>query len=172
MIYRKIIMPVCISISFFIAACFITPSVMAERIMAVQVKQSQIRATPSYLGKILARMSYGEKVSIISERAGWYKVKKMTVPAVVGWMNASSLANPRVVLKAGDKTVQGKTTTEEVALAGKGFNASIEKDYEKSKSNLDYTWVDKMEKISPTPEEVTAFLVEGNLSLGEGEYHE
>lgn len=167
--YRKKIKWGCFLFCLLAVNIFLIPSVMAERIMAVSVKQSQVRATPSYLGKILARLAYGDKVSILAEKGGWLKVKSVTAPSLVGWTNASALANPKVVLKAGTKTAESGAATGEVALAGKGFNAAIEKDYAKNNSALDYTWVDRMEKITPAPEAVEKFLVGGNLSVGEGE---
>jgi len=42
--------------------------------MSVQVKQGQVRATPSNLGKILATLSYGDRVEILEDKDGWIRI--------------------------------------------------------------------------------------------------
>jgi len=150
-----------------LAGGFLVPEIsLAERIMTVQVKETQVRTTPSFLGKIVARVSYGEKVSVISTGKTWFKVKKITAPAVVGWVHGSALTTVKVTLKSGDKTAQGKASTREVALAGKGFNESIEGVYAVNHPDLDFSGVDRMEKISPAMKDVEKFMTDGDLTVG------
>ena len=54
-----------------------------------------------------------------------------------------------------------------MALAGKGFNESVEKEY-KAEGNVDYTWVERMQQIVVSPDQLAAFINQGGLSSPEG----
>ena len=83
-------------------------------------------------------------------------------------MHGSALSPVKLILRSGDQSQTGKASSREVALAGKGFNQKIEGGYALDHQNLNYGWVDKMEKISPDMEEVEKFVVNGSLSLENG----
>jgi uncharacterized protein YgiM (DUF1202 family) len=134
--------------------------------MTVTVKETQIRATPSYLGKILGKLSYGANVQVLATQSGWVKVALPTGKGE-GWVNLSALKEYKGDLKAGGENVAQSADSKAVSAAGKGFTKEIEEQYQKDKK-LDYTWVNAMEKYSITPEQVAAFLKSGGLagSLG------
>lgn len=137
--------------------------------MNVTVQQTQVRATPSYVGKILAVLAYGDKVTVLDQPANapknWVKVS-VAGKNVQGWVNLTALTEKEVKVQAGGDVDHGASSGE-VALAGKGFSEEVEKQY-KADGNLDYTWVDKMGKITVPPEEVAAFLQKGGLSTEGG----
>jgi SH3-like domain-containing protein len=134
--------------------------------MSVQVKETQIRATPSFLGKILGVLSYGDRATVLAEKNGWARI---SLPAGKGegWVNLSALSPKRIVLKAGSQEVASGASSGEVALAGKGFNKEVEAEYRDEKE-LDYSWIDKMESFRVSPEQVLAFLQQGGLSTSLG----
>ncbi|HTO21218.1 MAG TPA: SH3 domain-containing protein, partial [Spirochaetia bacterium] len=130
-------------------------------------KQTQVRDKPSYLGKILGVLSYGDRVTVVDDsNKAWLKV---TGPdgKLTGWVSASALTTKKIVLAAGSENVQQGASSGEVALAGKGFNEDVEQKY-KSEGKLDYTWVDKMETYNPSPDQVAAFLQQGGLNTSGG----
>jgi hypothetical protein len=133
--------------------------------LSVQVKEGQMRSTPSFLGTIVARFPYGERVVLIEDRDGW---KKVSGKGVQGWMHSSALTTKTIVLKAGAENVQTGATGGEIALAGKGFSEEIEKQYKGQNKNVDFTWVDRMERFKVTPEEMQAFLKQGQVVPMEG----
>ena len=135
--------------------------------MSVQIRDGQVRATPSFLGKIVGTVSYGDRVAIREEKGAWAKVK-LPERALEGWMHTSALSEKKIVLKAGASDVEQTASTEEIALAGKGFNEEVEAKYKKDK-NLDYTWIDRMETFVFPPTELAAFMDEAGLSLGGAE---
>ena len=138
--------------------------------MSVIVKQTQVRATPSFLGKVLGVLAYGDKVTILDQPAGASKSwMKIGVPEknLQGWVSASALTEKEVKLQAGSENVQQGASSGEVALAGKGFNEEVEKQY-KADGKLDYTWVDRMETYNPTDSQVAAFLKQGGLNTSGG----
>lgn len=130
--------------------------------MSVVVREAQVRATPTFLGKIVATLAYADRVTVLERQGGWVKV---TAPSgAEGWVHASALTEKRVALQAGGERVAQGASSSEVALAGKGFNKQVEERF-KEEEQLDYTWVDRMETFVESPEEIAAFLAEGDLEL-------
>jgi len=136
-----------------------------QKTMSVQVKEGQIRNTPSFLAKILAKPTYGDRVEIIQDKGAW---KKVASRGVQGWMHASALTTKTVVLRAGATNVETTATGSEIALAGKGFNEEVEKQYKSLNRNLDYTWVDRMERFQVSSDQMEAFLKQGKVTPPEG----
>ncbi|HUX21577.1 MAG TPA: SH3 domain-containing protein [Spirochaetia bacterium] len=134
------------------------------KVMSVTVKEAPVRATPSFLGKIVADLSYGAQVEVVETQSGWVKVNLPSGQGT-GWLHSSELTEQKLAVKSGSNVNQSASGSE-VALAGKGFNKQVEDQY-KSEKNLDYTWVDKMEKISYKPQQLVTFLEEGDLQGGQ-----
>jgi len=136
----------------------------ASKQMSVTVKETQVRATPSYMGKILAVVKYGDRLTVLAEQNGWARV---SLASGQGWVHLSALSAKQVALQAGSQNVSTGASSGEVALAGKGFNKEVEEQY-KSETSLDYTWVDRMGGFTVTPEQVLAFLEQGALDTSLG----
>ncbi len=155
-------------------ACLVLASVAAFAAdvtqMNVQVQETKIRATPSALGKIVGTLVYGDQVTVLAQPAGsptsW---RKISVPGkgLQGWVSLSALTDKPIKLKAGSEAAQTGASSGEVALAGKGFNEEVEKQY-KADGKLDYTQVDRMEGYNPTDDQVSAFLQKGGLNTPGG----
>ncbi len=131
--------------------------------MSVQVKQSQIRTAPSFMARIVATLQYGDRVNTLSSQGTWTQVFVPT-GSVSGWVHISALTKKKIVLKAGATDVSQTATSDELALAGKGFNKKVEGEYRTKNQNLDYAWVDRMEKITVTNNGIRKFLKEGEIS--------
>lgn len=152
--------------AFMLLAAGVTGA--AQKQMSVTVKETQVRVTPGYLGKVLGTLVYGDRITLLDQPAdtlkGWVKVlgpdKKLQ-----GFVNLASLTEKQIAL-ASSGGVQQSASSGDVALAGKGFNADVEAQY-KQDQKLDYTWVDKMQGFQVPPEQVSAFLAQGGLT-GQG----
>ena len=127
--------------------------------LSVQVNSTAMRGSPSFMGPVVRSLAYGDRVEVIEEGRGWAKVR--AADGSSGWVQESALTTKRIVLSSGSNVSSG-ASTEEVALAGKGFNEDVEKEY-RSQSDLDYSWVDKMEGWEKPVESLIAFLDEGDL---------
>lgn len=134
--------------------------------MSVQVKTGQIRATPSFLGTIVAPVAYGDRVDVVSEQGEWMKVS--TAQGKEGWIHNSALTKKRIVLQAGGKDVAGAASSDELALAGKGFNSEVEGEFKAANKDIDFTWVDRMEKWKVDIKEMQKFLQQGDVTPAEG----
>ncbi|MBW2091639.1 MAG: SH3 domain-containing protein [Deltaproteobacteria bacterium] len=130
---------------------------------SVQVRTGQVRSLPSFLGKIVAKLSYGDRVRVREKRGSWTKI---TVPDTEedGWMHASALSKKRIILDPGAADVQEEATSEELALAGKGFNQEVEGAFKANHQDLDYSVIDRMEEIVISSEQIVRFLEEGELT--------
>ena len=134
--------------------------------MSIKVKETQLRATPSYMAKIVSVLAYGDRVTVIEKQKDWARVS-FPAKKVEGWVNLSALQDKAIVLKAGSENVAKEASSGDVALAGKGFNADVEAKY-KQDNKLDYSWVDRMEGFVVTPQQVAAFFTQGGLAIEGG----
>ncbi|MDO9695242.1 MAG: SH3 domain-containing protein [Candidatus Latescibacteria bacterium] len=130
--------------------------------MSVQVRTGQLRATPSYLGKVAAAVAYGDRLTVVGKQGAWYSVKDAR--GRTGWIHESALTTKRVVLKSGDADVAAGAGGDEIALAGKGFNEQVENEFKARETGADYAWVDRMEAMVVTPEQAVAFLAAGEVA--------
>ena len=156
-----------------IAACLILAAGVVfaadQKQMSVTVKETPVRATASFLGRILGTLNYADRVTILDQPAGsksWIKVRGPD-GKLQGWVSLSALQDKMIVLKSGSENVAQGASTGEVALAGKGFNESVEKEY-KAEGKVDYTWVDRMQRIVVSPDQLAAFINQGGLASPEG----
>ena len=131
--------------------------------MSVQVKTGQLRLTPSFLGKIVARLYYGDRIYVIEEKGSWLRVG-LSAGAAEGWIHESALTPKKIVLQAGAKDIETAASSDELALAGKGFNQQVESEFRAKNPNLDFTWIDKMEAFVVAENEMKQFLKKGGLS--------
>ena len=160
--FRYKFIMICISL---LSILLLNATADAQKVMSVQVKEGLLRATPSHLGKIVARISYGDRVTVLEERGAWKKVSRSTGKSQ-GWIHNTALTNKRIALKAGQSNVGTSVSRDEIALAGKGFSEEVEAQYRKSNKNLDYTWINWMEAIKVSPKQMEDFIVVGHLARG------
>lgn len=130
--------------------------------MSVQVKEGVLREKASFLGKPVGNVAYGERVNVLASQGDWRQVRAAS--GATGWIHGSALDSKRVTLSAasgGD--VRLGASSDEVALAGKGFSQEIETEYKKQNRSLDYAWVDRMLTFKVSDAEAIRFLQEGGL---------
>ncbi len=139
----------------------------ATKAMSVQVRKGELRATPGFLGKIVATLSYGDRVEVLEQRKPWIRVSPAG-KTVAGWMHSSALSEKRIVLKAGARDTQAAASGGELALAGKGFNADVEAEFKAKNRNLDFSAIDRMQATEVSQDRILSFLREGGLPSGEG----
>ncbi len=138
-----------------------------SKMMSVQVKKCQLRNQPSFLGKIVSNLSYGDQVLVLGEKESWLNVQP-PAKGDSGWVHVSALSAKRVVLNPNSREVKGSTSSAEIALAGKGFNQQVEQQFMKQNRNIDFTWVNKMEQIDISPKEIQEFIKQGGLNPAGG----
>ena len=133
---------------------------MAEK-KSVQVRESHLRSSPSFLGKIVATVHYGDRLSVVEDKSPWIKT---SINDKQGWLHDSALTSKTIVINPNAKTVASAADSDEIALAGKGFNKQVENKFRQANTHANFAMVDKMEKsMSISQEEIETFLKQGNL---------
>jgi SH3-like domain-containing protein len=131
--------------------------------MSIQVRNAKVRATPSQLGAVIATVDYGAQVQTGTPEKGWYPVT--TADGKTGWLHESALSKKPIAMRSGTTDAATGASSDEVALAGKGFNEQVEAKLRKE-GRLDYTWVDRMSAFHVDANEISRFLREGHLAGG------
>ena len=131
--------------------------------MSVQVRSAKVRATPSQLGRTVATVDYGAAVETGILQKGWYPVT--TADGKTGWLHESALSRKPIAMRAGTTDAATGVSSDEVALAGKGFNEQVEKKL-RTEGKLDYTWVDRMAAFTVGADQIMQFRAQGNLPGG------
>ena len=148
--------------------CVASPAHAAPKEMSIQVRKGEIRSAPSFLAAVTATAGYGERLTVLEEKGAWMKVSDPE-GKVTGWVHSSALTRKRIKLEAGEKDAEVAASSSELALAGKGFNSDVEAEFKNRHKDVDFTWVDKMEKITVTPDQMREFLGQGDVTPAGGE---
>ncbi|MGV1097866.1 SH3 domain-containing protein [Thiovibrio sp. JS02] len=147
---------------FFLASI---PALAGQAWMSVAVQNGALRFSPMPFGRIVATLSYGERVDILAEQGLWFKVREQA-RGREGWLHSASLVTKKLTLRPGEQ-MGAAASQDELALGGKGFNAQVEAEHRARDREADYTWVDWMERVIVPAEERQRFLGEGGLVAGE-----
>ena len=131
--------------------------------MSIQVKKGHLRSIPSFLGKIVAALDYGDRVAVLEKRDPWLKVQSFEKKSA-GWLHDSALTSKKIVLKPGAADVEQAATSDELALAGKGFNQQVEGEFKAKNPHLDYSLINAMEQVVVSQAQIEQFIQEGDLS--------
>jgi len=135
------------------------------REMSIQVREGVLRSSPSFLGAVVTQVSYGERVTVLDSQSGWTKVR---ADGSSGWIHESALTKKHLTLSAGGADVKTGASSEEMALAGKGFSSEIEAEFKEQNTDVDFTDVDRMEAICITQPEMRRFLDKGGVVPSQG----
>jgi hypothetical protein len=150
-------------VSLLAICCSLTAFAVEQKRMSVQVKQGTVRSTPSFLGKVITRLNYGDQVVVQTQKDSWSQISMPGVHAR-GWMHISALSSKKIVLKPGASDVEKAASSDELTLAGRGFNQQVEDEFKSENPKVDFTWVNRMEKFVVTQYQIQTFIREGGLT--------
>jgi hypothetical protein len=108
--------------------------------MYIQVEKARLLEKPSAFAHSKKTLTYRTPVEVIELYGAFYKV---TYQKKEGYLPQRSLSGKKPQYSA--KLSKEYVSSEEVALATKGFNAQVEADYRKKNPDLNYKAVDRME---------------------------
>jgi hypothetical protein len=148
--------------ALLLAACCAGASAAEPKLMSVQYKTADLREKPSPFGALSGALAYGDRVLVLEQNGPWCHVKKATNGEATGWLHISALTEKHIMLKAGDDTTT-RASSDEVAIAGKGFNKQVESEYKSGNKKLDFATIDKMEKIKIPLKDINTFVEEAGL---------
>ncbi len=159
---------VLILLVFVLGAGSMWNPVFGQDAMSVQVRSSNVREKASALSKVLGKLAYGSRVSIVGKPGkSWIQVKSQQKTPLAGFMRTSALTKKKLKMK-GTGASAAMAKADDVALAGKGFDKEIEDAYRKKNVNLTsaFAFLDKLEddpKFKVKPEQVVEFVKKGKL---------
>jgi hypothetical protein len=134
--------------------------------VSIAVQETPLRERPSFLGSIIAELSYGDRVEVLESSGAWLRVR-LEGAEQEGWIAEAAASEERIVLDAGDADAQAEATDDEIALAGRGFSEQVEAEF-REQQDLDFSAIDELEAKEVPPETISAFLQEAGLGLPEG----
>jgi hypothetical protein len=129
--------------------------------MSVQVRTVPIKASPSFTARNVDTLKYGTRVDVMSEQSNWAYI---TSPN--GWVHLSALTK-RDIGTVNKKYTGSNASYDEVALAGKGFNPTVENQYIQSNRSLAqaYNEVDRVETYTVGDSDLRLFAQQGQLTV-------
>lgn len=129
--------------------------------VTVLVQETVVRKKPQFYAPAAGTARLGQTFEGEGPENGWYKVDGK----LDGYVHASAVTAKKV--KVSGDSVGGGASAEEVTLAGKGFNAQVEKSYGAKNGAADFSGVNAMERREISEAAVLEFMRSGGL-LPEG----
>ena len=143
-------------ILFFIAMIACTSFIYAKpKKMYVSAEKINLKSSTSFFAKQLESLNYGQQVLVLETKGKWSNVQPVENAEISGWISSSLLSKRKLISSFNNFSA----TTDELALAGKGFSSSDNW----GKSNANYDAVKQIEGQIISNEELLKFIQEGEL---------
>ncbi len=156
-------LPRLLIVGLLAACCAAAALAEQEKLMSVQLKSADLREKASPFGAISGALPYGARVMVLEQSGPWCHVKQAVDGNATGWMHISALTEKHIALKAGTDA-STKASSDEVAIAGKGFNSQVESQYKNANAKLDFATIDRMENIKIPMKELGSFVEAADLT--------
>jgi uncharacterized protein YgiM (DUF1202 family) len=147
-------------------ALLLAPGIaMGETLKVTQPNQS-LYPDPDFAGTPVASVPAGAEVNVLQQSGDWYKVEYQ---GQSGWLNrqafpapstGSKFSLPGMLFGAPVK----ETSSDEAALAGKGFTPEVESSYKQKHPEMKFAEVDKVESYKVDAATLQTFIKEGGLT--------
>lgn len=137
----------------------------AEKIAVVKTKENFIREFDRFYAPVKAKVKFEDQLQIIETKGDWLHVR---FEGAEGWIHSSSVVSSRKMtykpVMLGSE-IDPEAEEDEVTLAGKGFNAQVEKKVGEKNPELSFAKVDDIVNYSVSPDEINQFIKDGGLKL-------
>ena len=149
-----------------LALVLLMPGIVWGEVLTVAQPNQSIYPDPDFASTPLAPVHVGDEVSVERQAGDWYKVEYQ---GKKGWINRQAFGQPQA--PSSKFSLPGllfgqpvkETSSDEVALAGKGFTPEVENSYRAKHPNLNFAQVDQIETFTVPPAKLQAFIKEGDL---------
>lgn len=135
--------------------------------MSIQIRKAHVRQAPPFLSTVAGTLPYGRRVHTVEQQEDWIHITCWQT-GISGWLHTSTLTPKKIILNAGDRDVPLSATSEEYALAGKGFNREVEQEFRTRHPHLNFTWINRMETYIVSGRHKQTFLASGGLAPERG----
>lgn len=132
-------------------ACLL-PAWAGAEVKYVQVNQTRLLERPTAFSKAKAVLPYRAAVEVLGQKGAFYYVRS---GKTLGYVAQRSLvvAKPAYAAKSSGSYV----SSDEVAMATKGFNQQVEAEYRRGNPELAYAELDRLEKATHYPDPAKTF---------------
>jgi hypothetical protein len=141
------------------------PGVGWGEVLKVAQPNQSIYPDPDFASTPVAPVPVGAEVNVEHQAGDWYKVEYQ---GKTGWINRQAFPAPASGsqfslpgLLFGSPVKQ--TSSDEVALAGKGFTPEVESSYRTKHPEMNFAQVDRIEGFRVDPAKLQTFIKEGDL---------
>lgn len=144
-------------IGILLCALFCT-TVVAETVQ-VTTRENAVRGDCRFFAPVKLKVSLGDSLTVSDRKGDWLLVK---IKGTSGCIHKSAVEQ-RTFTSSGSGASTGTASSDEVSLAGKGFNPEVEAGYRKSGKNLNYEAVDEISRIQVSEKKLESFVTQGGL---------
>lgn len=145
-------------IIFFMVLGF--PVLLYAETAKVITKMNSVREDCKFFSPVRTKVKLNDILEIISIENDWLRVK---FGGVKGCIHKSAIEEKKFDLSGLTGTQSKGASSDEVALAGKGFNPEVEKAFKGKHPELDFHKVDEIEGYKITEENIRKFIKNGEL---------
>lgn len=153
---------ICLCFFFLVLASFVWAKVGDK--MYVNVQEAVLKSGTGFFASGNGVLPYGAQVKVLAEKGKWVQIVSAVDDSLKGWVPLSSLTKKKIL---NDGLFSVSASTEELALAGKGFSEEVENLYKNETTQDTYVLLDSIENKKIDKEELFEFVVEGKLSGAE-----
>jgi uncharacterized protein YgiM (DUF1202 family) len=148
-----------------LALLLLVPATAWGEVLKVTQPNQSLYPDPDFASTPVAPVPVGAALNVESQAGDWYKVEYQ---GQTGWINRQAFPAPSTGSKFNLPgllfgTPVKQTSSDEVALAGKGFTPEVENSYRSKHPEMNFAQVDKVESYRVAPSTLQAFIKEGDL---------
>jgi hypothetical protein len=149
-----------------LALVLLMPGIGWGEVLKVAQPDQSLYPDPDFASTPVASVPAGAEVNVETQAGDWYKVEYQ---GQTGWLNRQAFGKPQPARSGFSLPglLTGKpvkeTSSDEVALAGKGFTPEIENTYRSKHPEMNFAQVDKIESFTVPPAKLQTFIKEGDL---------
>lgn len=125
----------------------------------VTTRENAVRGECRFFAPVKLKVSLGDELAVKGRKGDWILV---SAKGTSGCIHKSAVEE-RSFASAGRGASTGGASSDEVSLAGKGFNPQVEAGYRKSGKNLNYAAVDEISRYMVNEKTLEDFVLKGGL---------
>jgi hypothetical protein len=142
-----------------IMLCSSAAVAMAAETVQVTTRENSVRTECRFFAPVKLKVLLGERLSVTGRKGDWLLVSGKGVSGCIH----KSAVEERNFAASGRNAATGGASSDEVSLAGKGFNPQVEAGYRKSGKDLNYAAVDEISLMTVSEKTLEPFIKQGGL---------
>lgn len=131
----------------------------AAETVKVTTRENALRSDCRFFAPVKLKLLLGDSLTVNGHKGDWFLA---SAKGVSGCVHKSALEK-RNFAAAGRGAAVAGTSSDEVSLAGKGFNPQVESGYRTSGKNLNYAAVDEISRLAVSDKTLELFIKQGGL---------